>query len=158
VKVYLKQDISKRIGRSISVVQSWVDQGLVLPEAIPAQGRGFVRAYSEKNLVEFSFVNVLLSFRMRLETIRDIMKHLRQTERLKDFFTSSRWEKDYGLIFSMDYESGSPSNILFRIVQKEGSSLPVEEKVVEKVKDEDNVIYVKLERVLAEAKTRLGME
>jgi DNA-binding transcriptional MerR regulator len=156
MKAYLKQDIAKRIGRSISVVQSWVDQGLVIPEVMPAQGRGFARVYSEKNLIEFSFVNILLSYKLRLDTIRDIMNHIRKTDKLEDFFTSSRWINDFSLIFSMDYESGSPSNILFRIAQRGSSPSPFKEMFEDYVSPA--IIYVRLDKVLAEAKKRLGME
>jgi DNA-binding transcriptional MerR regulator len=156
MKAYLKQDIAKRIGRSISVVQSWVDHGLVMPEVMPAQGRGFARIYSEKNLIEFSFVNILLSYKLRLDTIRDIMNHVRKADQLKDFFTGSRWKNDFSLIFSMDNEGGSLSNIMFRITHR-GSSPPLVEEMLE-----DHVAsaitYVRLDKVLAEAKKRIGME
>jgi DNA-binding transcriptional MerR regulator len=156
MKAYLKQDIAKRIGRSISVVQSWVDQGLVMPEVMPAQGRGFARVYSEKNLFEFSFVNVLLSYKLRLETIRDIMKHIRMTEKLQDFFTGSRWKNDLSLIFSMDNEGGSLSNIMFRITPRGSSPPPVEEMLEDHVASA--ITYVRLDKVLAEAKKRIGRE
>ncbi len=156
MKAYLKQDIAKRIGRSISVVQSWVDQGFVLPEVLPSQGRGFVRAYSEKNLIEFSFVNVLLTYKLRLDTILDIMNHIRKHENLQDFFTGSRWENGFSLIFSMDNEEGTLTNIMFRITDRESSSSSIKEMLEHFLSPV--ITYIRLERVLAKAKKRIGSE
>lgn len=152
MKAYRKQEIGKRIGRSVSVVQSWTDQKIVLPEVIPSQGRGIARVYSEKNLLEFAFVNVLVRLRLRLDTIRAIMEHIRQSETVKDFFTCERWGEEYQLYFSTDNRE-TPDVHMFRVVKK-GTSSPAAE-MIDKSKS-PAVIFVQLDKVLAEAKRRLG--
>ena len=154
MKGYRKQEIARRVGKSVSVIQSWTDQKLVLPEIIPAQGRGIARVYSEKNLLEFAFVAELLSFRLRLETIRAIMEHIRQSDSVKDFFTSVRWADEYQLFFSTDNRE-SPDVHLFRVVKK-GTSSPAAEMIDES--DSPAVIFVQLDKVLAEAKRRMGVK
>lgn len=153
MKAYRKREIAQRIGKSVSVIQSWTDQKLVLPEIIPAQGRGIARVYSEKNLLEFEFVAVLLSLRLRLDTIRAIMEHIRQSEPVKDFFTSNRWGDEYQLCFSTD-NLESPGVEIFRVMKK-GSDSPALQMIEES--GSPAVIFIYLDKVLAEAKLRLGM-
>ena len=160
MKAYLKHDIAKRIGRSVSVVLSWVDQKLVIPEVMPAQGRGFARVYSEKNLVEFSFINVLLSRRQGLNTIRDIMAYTRKRADLKDFFTDKKWENDS----KFDVWTDSDGHI-FRVSVRGITQQPVVEakemeelKATEELDDSPVVIHLNLSKTLVEAKKRLGKE
>lgn len=154
MKGYRKKEIAQRIGKSVSVIQSWTDQKLVLPEIIPAQGRGIARVYSEKNLLEFAFVAELLSLRLRLETIRAIMEHIRRSDTVKDFFTSVRWTDEYQLFFSTDNPE-SPGVEIFRVMKK-GSDSPALQMIDES--GSPAVIFVQLDKVLAEAKRRIGVK
>jgi len=151
MKGYRKKEIAQRIGKSVSVIQSWTDQKLVLPEIIPAQGRGIARVYSEKNLLEFAFVADLLSMRLRLETIRAIMEHIRQSDSVKDFFTSERWGEECQLFFSTDNRESQDVH-MFRVVKK-GTSSPAADMIDES--DSPAVIFVQLDKVLTEAKRHI---
>lgn len=110
--------------------------------------------YSEKNLLEFAFVAVLLSYRIRLETIKAIMEHLRTSEQTNDFFTNDRWGNEYQLFFSTD-NCESPDVHMFQVKKKESNS-PVAQMV--DASDSPAVIFVQLDKVLLEAKGRLGKE
>ena len=95
---------------------------------------------------------VLLSERLQLNTIRLIMDHIRKTESVKDFFTSERWGEENCFFFSID-NCETPDAEIFRIVKK-GESSPVVE-MVDKM-DSPALILIQLDKVLAEAKRRLG--
>jgi hypothetical protein len=107
MKAYLKQDIAKIINKTVGAVQSYVDKKLVYPDVLPAQGRGFTRAYSQRNLIEFAIIAVLLDSNQKfcLETIREILEIIRTDEKLKLFWDDTD-EKPINFRITYPYDKG----------------------------------------------------
>ena len=77
---YLKRDIAKTINRPIRTIQYWTDEGLVVPDIVPSEGKGKARVYSKRNLIEFAMVNVMCGpgqMYLDLNTAKFILKVLR---------------------------------------------------------------------------------
>ena len=74
---YLKRDIAKIIGKPIRTIQYWTDYGLVIPDIVPAQGKGKARVYSERNLIEFGMIDIISKeLGLSLEEIRILLRFL----------------------------------------------------------------------------------
>ena len=151
MKAYLKQDIAKKINKTVGAVQSYVDKKLVYPDVLPAQGRGFTRAYSQRNLLEFAIIAVLLdsNHNIQLETIRDILDKIRTDERLKNFFDN---DEKTGLIAVYTYEAGniSPCKIINDWAKPEDKHPMIDDFV------SPAEVNIRLDLVRAEAKNRIS--
>ena len=56
---YTKQDIAALIKRPTRTVKLWTDIKLVEPEIAPARGKGHIRLYSARNLIEFAMIDYM---------------------------------------------------------------------------------------------------
>ena len=74
---YSKRDIAKKLGRSHRNITYWTDFGLVIPDIQPSQGRGIARIYSDRNLIEFSMIDIMVKvMKVSLDTIQYIFNNL----------------------------------------------------------------------------------
>jgi DNA-binding transcriptional MerR regulator len=98
---YSKRDIAKILGRSHRNITYWTDFGLVIPDVQPSQGRGVPRIYSERNLIEFGMIDILVKdFGVSLDSIQHILKVLREGEYkqyMGKFGFPSKEEKEKGI-------------------------------------------------------------
>lgn len=56
---YLKRDIAKIIKRPTRTIQYWTDEGFVIPDIVPSEGKGKARVYSKTNLIEFAMLEIM---------------------------------------------------------------------------------------------------
>jgi hypothetical protein len=114
---YSKRDIAKIIGRTHRNITYWTDFGLVIPDVQPSQGRGISRIYSDRNLIEFAMIDIMVKvMKVSLDTIQYIFKNLRagfyiEWEKQKktlgwgkpikfpDFFDNHEWGPKKDLLF-----------------------------------------------------------
>jgi len=114
---YSKRDIAKKLGRSHRNITYWTDFGLVIPDVQPSQGRGIARIYSDRNLIEFAMIDIMVKvMKVSLDTIQYIFNNLRagfyieweeQKEALgwgkpikfSDFFDNQDWGTKKDLVF-----------------------------------------------------------
>ena len=118
---YSKRDIAKIIERSHRNITYWTDFGIVIPDVQPSQGRGVARIYSERNLIEFGMVDIMVKdYGISLDSIRYILKILREGSFSKpmtydysgkekyeiihfhDFYKNSKWGKVQELLYIED--------------------------------------------------------
>ena len=75
---YSKRDIAKILGRSHRNITYWTDFGLVIPDVQPSQGRGIARIYSDRNLIEFAMIDIMVKImKVSLDNIQYIFNNLR---------------------------------------------------------------------------------
>ena len=73
---FTKKQCSEISDLSLRAIQYYTERSIVTPEVSLGEGRGNVRKYSEKNLLEFSIIRVLTSYGMDLKTIRTVLNLL----------------------------------------------------------------------------------
>lgn len=82
---YKKNEIANLIGRPVRTIKHWTDIGVVAPEGMPARGKGYVRTYSRRNLIEFAMVDFMsLNLTISLDVIAAVIDHLRDSVDLTD--------------------------------------------------------------------------
>jgi DNA-binding transcriptional MerR regulator len=116
----VKRDIAEILGKSPRTIQLWTDQGLVVPDIRPSQGKGIARVYSARNLLEFAMIDfMVMPLSIPIRTIKYIFDTLREghcpyqravagkdydprTMGFEDFFESSEWGHTKELIFGVE--------------------------------------------------------
>jgi DNA-binding transcriptional MerR regulator len=114
---YSKRDIAKIIGRTHRNITYWTDFGLVIPDVQASQGRGISRIYSDRNLIEFAMIDIMVKvMKVSLDTIQYIFKNLRagfyieweeqkkvlgwgKPIKFPDFFDNQDWGPKKDLLF-----------------------------------------------------------
>ena len=93
-----KQDVAKIIGRSTRNISYWTDFGLVIPDIKPSQGKGIKRLYSDRNLIEFAMIDVMVKeVNVSLDIAQLIFNDLRagyspkDKVEFQDFYESDEW-------------------------------------------------------------------
>ena len=115
---YKKNEIANFIGRPVRTIKHWTDIGLVGAEGMPARGRGYVRTYTERNLIEFAMVDFMsTNLTLSLDVIAGAIDHLRDAVDLTDpnfgkqfelyyCYQVKRIEKDGWNAFSLEVKGG----------------------------------------------------
>ena len=80
-KGYTNKEVTKILNLTARVVQSYSDQGIVIPDIYNPAGRGSTRIYSRKNLVEFLIVRKLAEHGVTLAKIKDILTRAKRSGR-----------------------------------------------------------------------------
>jgi DNA-binding transcriptional MerR regulator len=113
---YSKRDIASKLGRSHRNITYWTDFGLVIPDVRPSQGRGIARIYSERNLIEFGMIDIMVKdYGISLDSIQYILRKLRDGSLTKisgmrpkmktdlmffeDFYTNRIWGEEKDLMY-----------------------------------------------------------
>ena len=73
MKAYIKKDISKITGLAPRLIQFYTDEGLIIPEVGKGVGRGKVRRYSIKNLLEFAIIKELNDYGVNISALKQIL-------------------------------------------------------------------------------------
>lgn len=73
---YAKKQVSEFI--PYRLVQYYTERGVVTPETDVGEGRGKMRRYSKKNLVEFGIINELAGYGVSFSNVVKIFKLLRR--------------------------------------------------------------------------------
>ena len=109
------QDITKLVGRTVGNLRFWVDQGIIIPDIVPSQGKGVRRIFSSRNLIEFMMLHIMTKdLFVPLEISKVIFEHLRRghdeedleiekwypSPHFEDFYTNSEWGGTKDLIFN----------------------------------------------------------
>jgi DNA-binding transcriptional MerR regulator len=114
---YSKRDIAKILGRSHRNITYWTDFGLVIPDIQPSQGRGIARIYSDRNLIEFAMIDIMVKvMKVSLDTIQYILKNLRAgfcIEWEKQIAISGRAEPIKFHDFFINQDWGTKKDLLF---------------------------------------------
>ena len=109
-------------------MQFWGDRLPIIPEIQGKRGKGSAQLYSERNLIEFGLVDMLVGEGVPLERIGPILGCLHsgrfrsdvKTEVVfDDFYTNPAWGDTKELVFitdRLDKKSGFP--LWFAVVQK----------------------------------------
>jgi DNA-binding transcriptional MerR regulator len=97
---YTQKGVSKITGLTLRQVGFYVEQGAIFPEDDPGKGRGRVRRYSKRNLLDFLLIKSLFGYGMTVGKIKLILKFLRALEKtgLSNYFLRSR-EDSFLLIY-----------------------------------------------------------
>jgi DNA-binding transcriptional MerR regulator len=104
MREYTKQEIAKAINRSVRNIKYWTDQDIVKPEGRPARGRGHVRTYSAKNLIEFAMVDYMSGeLGVPLQNIKSALHYGLSKERILDPQIGVEYEVFWG--FAKDHSS-----------------------------------------------------
>jgi MerR HTH family regulatory protein len=102
-----RKEIAHRLGKPLRTVQFWGDRLPIIPEVQKKRGKGAPQVYSEKNLIEFGLVDILVGEGVPLEKIFPILIVLRsgrfQSDVKKevifsDFYTNPAWGETKELI------------------------------------------------------------
>jgi len=127
---YFKKDIADRIDETVRKVQTWADEGYVIPDITPSSGRGTTRVFSKRNLIEFAMIKILKDIdSLTLDVIKEIMagiRHGRYLEKInekihiaefEDFYLNDEWGNTKELFFtkSGEYYSGNGKFYVFAI-------------------------------------------
>lgn len=80
-KFFTKKQIAETAGLTPRQVQFYVEEGIITPDVDSGRGRGNVRKYSRKNLLEFMLVKTLSDYKIGISQIREILTYLRDHER-----------------------------------------------------------------------------
>lgn len=59
---YTKKQVSEISGLSLRLVQFYTEEGLILPEKNTGEGRGNVRRYSKRSLIDFLVIKELANY------------------------------------------------------------------------------------------------
>lgn len=71
---FTRREVAEQIGLSDRLVKFYTDEDLIIPEINPGRGRGHVRRYSKKNLIEFALINKMLSLNMKIKKMEVFLK------------------------------------------------------------------------------------
>jgi DNA-binding transcriptional MerR regulator len=99
---YSKRDIAERLDLSVRKVTYWTDFGLVIPDVKPSRGKGKARVYSERNLIEFGMIKIMVDeLNINLDTIQNIFQTIRfkAPPEFKHFLDHSDWGRTKDLIY-----------------------------------------------------------
>lgn len=99
---YSKRDIAERLDLSVRKVTYWTDFGLVIPDIKPSRGKGKARVYSERNLIEFAMIKIMVDeLDIGLDTIQYIFQNLRfkAPPEFDGFLDYSDWGRTKDLIY-----------------------------------------------------------
>jgi DNA-binding transcriptional MerR regulator len=105
--IFTGEKIAEQVGRTKRTVKLWTDEGIIIPDVQPPQGRGVARLYSERNLIEFSMVDSLLDEGVNLSVIKVILAEARK---YRDFYKDPAWGKDKDLIYIGDFRNPELGN------------------------------------------------
>ena len=76
-KEFNKKQVAEIVGIKERQIQYYAEQGIVLPEIDRGEGRGNVRLYSKKNIIEFAIIKELIDWGCSLFIIRNVFESLR---------------------------------------------------------------------------------
>ena len=77
MKEYTKKEIAEILNKRVRTITFWTDSGLVVPEIQPSDGKGVRRRFSERNLIEFAMISIMVDMKLNLKAIKHIFKTLR---------------------------------------------------------------------------------
>lgn len=75
-EVITKKRVAEITGLKLRAVQYYTERGIVTPDIDPGEGRGNLRRYGPRNLVEFSLIKVLTEYGMGFSYLKNIMDHV----------------------------------------------------------------------------------
>ena len=126
MSTYTKNEIAQKINRPPRTIQFWTDEGLVQPD-VQHPGRGRARDYSERNLVAFSMIDLMVkNIGLSLIEISTILRTLQNGYwgdfEFNDFFENEEWGRTKELLHIIDKKSPKGENIYidFIIMQLKG--------------------------------------
>ena len=73
---YNKTTIAERSGLTPRQVQFYTEQGIIVPEVDPGEGRGKTRLYSDHNLFQFGIVKVLVDLGLQVLHVKRIVEQV----------------------------------------------------------------------------------
>lgn len=98
---YTKKQISEISGLSLRLVQFYTEEGLVLPEKNSGQGRGNVRIFSKRSLLDFLVIAELGHYGITKKKIAEFLEVFRNKPIFKHYFEDPKFKSDrlFGLFF-----------------------------------------------------------
>jgi len=117
---FSKRDIARILNRPQRTVAYWADFGFVIPEIQPSQGKGITRVYSDRNLVEFGMIDVMVKdLKISLDTIQSVFIGMRENRGHDGDTVANRfWGWSHGRRYGSDHELiyyESKRSFLYRI-------------------------------------------
>ncbi|MCD6272920.1 MAG: MerR family transcriptional regulator [Deltaproteobacteria bacterium] len=73
---YTKKQISDISGLSLRLVQFYTEEKLILPEKTAKKGRGYVRKYSKRSLLDFLVIKELSNFGITKPKIKFFLEYI----------------------------------------------------------------------------------
>jgi DNA-binding transcriptional MerR regulator len=80
---YTRKEIVEITGLKSYTIQFYIQEGMVVPEIDDSVGRGKVRRFSRKNLLEFVVLAKLHQHKVMLPAVRIMMRQLRKRDAFK---------------------------------------------------------------------------
>jgi DNA-binding transcriptional MerR regulator len=96
---FTKKDVFEIIGLPLRNIQYYTERNLVIPEHDLGEGKGKIRKYGKKNLIEFGVIKVLTDYGMAFAQIKFFLG-------LLDFAREYKHEDAYLAIFKVQSGSG----------------------------------------------------
>ena len=154
-KEYTRMWISEFLGMSERTINYYTERGIVIPEVAEGKGRGKIRKYSIKNIVEIAILKQLNGYGLAFKTVENVFQLLRSPvppdDLTKDIIKwdersyIDRWKEfepnSYIVLYQM-MDSGE-----FKIHMPEGVPL---DKVLDKdkIKKSGSVLIINVGRIV----------
>jgi len=100
---FTKKQITEITGLTPRLIQFYTEEGLVLPEKDSGQGRGNVRRFSRRSLLDFLIIAELVTYNITKKRIGRILTYLKQNQYVNDCFEHNFFRKGsslYGRIYT----------------------------------------------------------
>lgn len=90
---YTKKQISDISGLSPRLVQFYTEEGLILPEKNSGKGRGNIRQYSKKSLIDFLIIKELANYGITKTKMKAFLKYIRINPYTASYLDHSLYNK-----------------------------------------------------------------
>jgi len=75
---FTRKEVAKETNLNERLVKFYTDEGLVEPEIDPGKGRGKVRRYSQRNIIDFALIKRMTALNIKIQKIREFLEHFRK--------------------------------------------------------------------------------
>jgi DNA-binding transcriptional MerR regulator len=106
-----KTAIAERSGLTPRQVQFYTEQGIIVPEVDPGEGRGKTRLYSDHNLFQFGIIKVLVDLGLSVHKIKFIMDFLENQTVYRE--ARAVFEKDNEIQLYVKFFSGDNYSVSY---------------------------------------------
>lgn len=90
---YTKKQVSEISGLSLRLVQFYTEEGLILPEKNTGKGRGNIRQYSKKSLLDFLVIAELENYGVTKSRMVNFLKYIHSEPMVATYSKERFYEK-----------------------------------------------------------------
>ena len=122
---YTKQRIADITGLSLRLVQFYTEEKLILPEKNKLKGRGYVRRYSKKSLLDFLIIKELGNYGITKKRISNVLKYIRTNQFTSDYSEHSFYKKGIYIFLLLRFTKNNKLGINFKMIGGAKDETPV---------------------------------